>query len=112
MTPTRQPCRVRNLFWLDEVAPPHIRRFELELHGEPLDDPLHRIVAQRAPAATDEARRDGVRIDEESVDMHRRQHIRRQHVADDDSWLTCPGAGVRADVMDEATTQAAELSIG
>src|SRR5580704_11734747 len=89
-----KPGRVRHLPWLDQVAPPQLDRVQVELSRQPVHDALHRVVAEWTAATTDESAGYGVRVDELVLELHRGQHVRRDHVGDDDLGLSGAGAGV------------------
>src|SRR5581483_5510799 len=111
VAPAGKSGRVRDLLGLDEVAPAVLDRVEAERARELVYRALHRVVAERPPAAADEAGRHRVGVDQHAFDAHGGQRVGRDHVRGDDPGLPGAGPGVRTDVVHEAAAQPAHLAV-
>ena len=85
--PGRIPGRERDLLGLDQVSAPQLGRRDVQGSRQLVHRALDRVVAERPTAAADETARHRVGEDDLRLHLHRRHHVRRQHVRDDDVGL-------------------------
>ena len=74
-------------------------------------DALDGVVAQRSPAAADEAAGHGVGVDELRVHVHRGHDVGGEHVGDDDVGLAGSRTRVGAEVVEQLAAYAAQLAL-
>ena len=101
---------VWNLLRLHHVAAAQLGGLNLQRARQPVHHTFHRVVAERPASAADEPARNRVGVDELRLDVHRRQHVGREHVRDDDVRLAGARARVRAEVVQQLSAKAAQLA--
>ena len=100
-----------DLLWLDHVAAPQLDGRHIEDAREAIEHALGGVVAQRPPAAADEAARHRVRVDELRVHVHRGHDVGGEHVGHDDVGLAGTRSAVGAQVVHQPSPEAAELAL-
>src|ERR671926_129210 len=66
---------VGHLVGLDQIATAQLGRVETQMAGQPIHHPLDDEVADLAPAAANEASRDGVGVDQAGLRIQSRQSV-------------------------------------
>src|SRR5207244_6070555 len=99
---------VGHLLRRDEISAPQLDAIHLQLCRQCVHRSFDRVVAQWPAAAADEAGGAGVGVDENGLDVHRREEVGRDHVADDDYGLAGYRSPGGADVVDDTAQQSAK----